>query len=169
MLVTINDFTAGGKYELHTGAYDVARLQDYIDKYEKRYLTELLGVDLYNEFQADLTLGGGTPTEQRFIDIFEPLSVDYNWTIIYSEGLIEMLKGFIYYEYIKDQISQMTPIGMVTPASQNSRESNSLYLQIYTRYNEAVRMYKAIQEYITDNSADYSEFNGMRKMLITWL
>ncbi len=169
MFITIADFSVGGKFELHTGAYDVARLQYYIDKYEKRYLTELLGVDLYNEFEADVTLGGGTPTEPRFIEIFEPLQVDYNWTILYSDGMVEMLKGFIYYEYIKDQISQMTPIGMVTPSGENSRDSNSLYYQMYTRYNDAVRMYKAIQEFITNNSSDYDEFNGMRKMLITWL
>jgi hypothetical protein len=168
MLVTINDFMVGGKYELHTGNYDTDRLQDYIDKYEKRYLTELLGATLFEEFEADLVLGGGLPTEPRFEVIFEPLSVDYNWTIIYSEGMIEMLKGFIYYEYIKDQISQMTPIGMVTPAGQNSRESNSLYLQIYTRYNEAARTYKAIQRYILNNSNEY-DFRGVRKMMITWL
>jgi hypothetical protein len=169
MFVTIADYTAGGKFELHTGTYEVDRLQYYIDKYEQRYLVEMLGADLYAEFEADVTLGGGVPTEQRFIKIFEPLQVDYSWTILYSDGMHEMLKGFIYYEYIKDQISQMTPIGMVSPSGENSRDGNSLYQQMYTRYNDAVRMYKAIQEYITNNSGDYSEFNGMRKMLITWL
>ena len=169
MIVAISDFTAGGKFELHTGTYDTALLQDYIDRYEKRYLTDLFGVDLYNEFNADLILGGGVPTEQRFTTIFEPLSVDYIWTILYSEGIKEMLMGFIYYEYMKDQISQTTPIGMVTPSGQNSRNSSSLYLQLYTRYNDAVRMYKALQVYMTNNSSDYDEFNGVRKMLITWL
>lgn len=169
MFVTIADYSVGGKFELHTGAYDVDRLQYYIDKYEKRYLVELLGADLYAEFEADVILGGGVPTEPRFLTIYNPLQVDYSWTILYSDGMHEMLKGFIYYEYIKDQINQMTPIGMVTPSGENSRDGNSLYQQMYTRYNDAVRMYKAIQEYITNNSADYSEFNGMRKMLITWL
>lgn len=169
MLVTLNDFTQGGKYELHTGPYDQQRLQSYIDKYERRYLVELLGVDLYNEFQADVIAGGGYPTQVRFVTILESLFEDYNWTIIYSEGMVEMLKGFIWYEYTKDGISQVTPVGMVTPSAENSRNANTLYMQMYTRYNDACRTYKAIQEYITNNSSTYSEFNGMRKMLITYL
>ena len=169
MFLTIGDFAANGKFELHTGAYNVGRLQYYIDKYEKRYLVELLGADLYAEFEADVILGLGVPTEPRFIKIYEPFQIDYNWTILYSDGMHEMLKGFIYYEFIKDTINQTTPVGMVTPSGENSRDTNSLYQQMYTRYNDAVRMYKAIQEEITNNSGDYSEFNGMRKMLITWL
>jgi len=66
MIVTISDFEAG-KYELSRGHYDNAKLQNYIDVFEKRYLIQLLGVELYNEFEADLAAGGGTPTETRFV------------------------------------------------------------------------------------------------------
>jgi hypothetical protein len=163
-----SDFTSG-KYKLHVGTYTINDLQEYLDKYETRYLVELLGADLYNQFIADVTLGGGVPTEARFIKIFNPFTEDYSWTILISVGILEMLKGFMYYEYIKDQIVQMTPIGVVTPSGENSRNSNTLYTQIYTRYNDAARTYKTIQEYIRNNSGDYDEFNGVRKMLITYL
>lgn len=163
-----SDFT-NGKFQLHTGVYNLPNLTEYIDKYEKRYLVELLGADLYNEFIADVTLGLGVPTEPRFIKIYDEFVEDYSWTILYSVGMKEMLKGFIYYEYVKDQIVQMTPLGPVVPSGENSRNSNTLYTQIYTRYNDAARTYKAIQAYITDNSGDYKEFNGLRKMLITYL
>lgn len=170
MIVTVDDFKEG-KYELHTGMYDVPRIQAYIDKYEKRYLTELLGVDLYNLFAADLTLGGGTPTEPRFLVIFEALTMDLPWCILYSDGMKEMLLGVIYYEYTKDQIVQMTPVGNVRPVGQNSEVAGSLYTQIYTRYNDGVRMYKAIQMYIWKNPEgyDYDSFNGVPKGLVTWL
>lgn len=168
IFVQPTDFTSG-KFKLHVGAYTINDLQQYIDKYEMRYLVELLGADLYTQFIADVTLGGGVPTQPRFTKIFNSFTEDYSWTILYSVGMVEMLKGFMYYEYIKDQIVQMTPIGVVTPSGENSRDSNTLYTQIYTRYNDAVRTYKAIQEYITNNSGDYDEFNGMRKMLITYL
>ena len=168
MFVTVNDFKQG-KFALHSGMYDVARIQDYINKYEPRYLMELMGVDLYNEFQADIIIGGGLPFEQRFIDIFEPLYRDLNFAIIMSEGFIEMLKGFIYYEYTKDQIVQMTQNGNVRPVGQNSEVAGSLYTQIYTRYNDAIRSYKSIQWFVVYHSGDYAGFNGRKKENTTWI
>jgi len=82
-----------------------------------------------------------------------------------------MLMGFIYYEYTKDQIVQMTPNGNVRPVGQNSEVAGSLYTQIYTRYNDGVRSYKAIQMYIWKNpdAYDFDDFNGVPKGLVTWL
>jgi hypothetical protein len=168
MFIQVSDFNEG-KYEVHTGAFDVARLQDYIDKYEKRYLVELLGADLYAQFEADVIAGGGSPTEQRFNDILEPFEVDYLHSILISEGMVEMLIGFIYFEYTKDQIVAMSPVGNVRPKGQNSEIASSLYTQIYNRYNEAVRTYKAIQIYIHQNSGDYSDYNGVQKYLANYL
>jgi len=170
MIVQVSDFKVG-KFELHSGIYDVPRIQAYIDKYEKRYLTELLGGDLYALFAADLILGSGTPTEPRFLTIFEALTIDLTWCILYSEGMKEMLLGFIYYEYTKDEIVQMTPVGNVRPVGQNSEVAGSLYTQIYTRYNDAVRTYRAIHGYIWKDPEgyDYADFNGMPKQMVTWL
>lgn len=165
MFVAVSDFT--GKFELHTGMYDQDKIQAYIDKYEKRYLVELLGKDLYDEFIADLV--GGVPQDPRFLTIFEPLEEDYNWTIIYSDGMVEMLKGFIYFEYAKDLINQMTPMGNVLPQGENSTLNSTLYTMMYTRYNDACKTYKAIQEYITQHSGDYAEFNGKRKGFAYWI
>lgn len=168
IFVTSADFGTG-KYQLHIGTYSVTNLDAYIDKYEKRYLVELLGANLFGEFEADVILGGGLPTEARFIQIFNPFQVDYSYVILYSEGIKEMLLGFIYFEYLKDQIVQITTIGTVVPSGENSRDSNSLYSQMYTRYNEAVRTYRAIQEYIIKNSGDYGDFNGAKKLLTGYL
>lgn len=170
MFLTVNDFKEG-KYELHSGIYDVPRIQDYIDKYETRYLTEMLGVDLFNEFSADVTLGGGVPTEPRFVIIYEALTLDLTWCILYSDGMKEMLTGFVYYEYTKDEIVQMTPNGNVRPVGQNSEVAGSLYTQIYNRYNAGVSSYKSIQQYIWKNPEgyDYAKFNGVPKGMATWL
>jgi hypothetical protein len=159
MIVSISDFT--GKYALSKGIYDNAKLQDYIDRYEPRYLRELLGVTLYNEFMNDLV--GGVPQSPNFVKIYEPLSEDYSmyfysWqtfnsvnTIIDSEGIKEMLKGFIYFEYAKDLYNQMTPYGLVKPVAENSEVTSTLFSLMYNRYNEAVRTFTAIQEYIIVN------------------
>ena len=168
MFLTLDDFNQG-KYELGRGSYDVTRMQDYINKYETQYLTEMLGADLYAEFKADVIAGSGYPTEARFQVILDALSVDFNGHILFSNGIVEMLKGFIYYEYTKDQIVAMTNIGNVRPIGENSEVASSLYTQIYNRYNEGIRTYKAIQCYIMHNSGDYDGFNGQRKLMATWL
>jgi hypothetical protein len=149
MFLTINDFT--GKYQLSTGMYDVDKLQNYIDKYEKRYLIELFGAKLYDEFISDLSVLN-VPKSPNFLKVFNPFYENVTLRqLIISEGIKEMLKGFVYFEYSKDLINQMTPYGNVRPISENSEPVSTLYSMIYTRYNEAIKTYKAIQTYIQVN------------------
>lgn len=148
MFLTVQDFT--GKYQLSTGMYDVTKLQDYIIRYEKRYLIELFGAKLYDEFISDLVLN--IPKSPNFLKVFNPFYENVTLRqLIISEGIKEMLKGFIYFEYSKDLINQMTPYGNVRPISENSEPVSTLYSMIYARYNEAIRSYKAIQTYILTN------------------
>ena len=148
MIITISDFT--GKYQLSTGMYDAVKLQDYIDKYEKRYLIELFGANLYTEFESDLV--ANVPQSPNFLKVFNPFYENLTYRqLIISEGIKEMLKGFIYFEYSKDLINQMTPYGNVRPISENSEPVSTLYSMIYARYNEAIKTYKAIQTYIQVN------------------
>jgi hypothetical protein len=150
MFLTPSDFT--GKYELHTGMYDQVKLQDYIDKYEKRYLIELFGATLYDEFISDLD-ANFYPQSPNFIKVFEPFHENVNlYQLLISEGILEMLKGFIYFEYSKDLMNTMTPFGNVKQKSENSTLVTTLNSMIFTRYNEAVRTYKSINTFILLNS-----------------
>jgi hypothetical protein len=168
IILSLSDFD-NGKFELSTGMYTQNNLQQYIDKYEKRYLLDLLGADLGTLFIQDVISGGGTPTQQNFIDIFDPIAIDYGVELITSDGIKEMLKGFIYYEYLKDQISQVTTVGMVTPKGENSEKVNTLFTQLYTRYNDAARSYKGVQNYIWTRRGDYSGYNGRIKSFAYWI
>jgi hypothetical protein len=167
-ILNISDFGAG-KYELHTGMYTVDKLQDYIDRYEARYLIDLLGATLYAEFIADLV--AGVPQSPKFEVIFNALSVEGPNCVKHSEGIKDLLKGFIYFEYAKDLINQMTSIGNTVPTGENSEKATTLYTTFYNRYNEAVRSYRVIQYYICSNpeNYDYSAFKGNKKMFNTWL
>jgi len=167
-IVSIADFKKG-KYALSTGMYDIATLQDYIDRYETRYKIDLFGATLAAEFNADIIAGAGVPTEPRFTVIFEALSVDRLACVIHSEGIKEMLLGFIYFEYTKDQINQMTPIGQVLPVGENSDRATTLYSMIYARYNEAVKSYDTIRYYICQNMANYDGFSGNAKGYSYWI
>jgi hypothetical protein len=152
MIINITDFT--GKYEIHSGLYDQSKLQNYIDIYEKRYLIELFGATLYNEFISDLD-PFNVPESPNFLVIYNPFEIDTNVVspnqILISEGIKQMLKGFIYFEYLKDTTNQTTPNGMVIPSNENSTTATTLYSMIYTRYNEAIRTYRSIQYYIITN------------------
>jgi hypothetical protein len=150
MIIAPTDFV--GKYALSQGIYNTPDYQYYIDKYEPKYLKELLGIDLYNEFNADLILGAGVPTEPRFITIFEPLDL-----------------GLIYFEIVRDFDNQITPIGNVSPKGENSDKVRSYNSTMWQRYNEGITSFRAIQCYILKEREDYNLFNGKNKLYATWL
>ena len=130
--------------------YDQGKIQAYIDKYEKRYLIELLGPDLYDQLVADST--GGIPQSPNLLFIYNPFHVTISpLSMLISEGIVEMLLGFIYFEYSKDLVNQMTPYGNVKSLAENSTVTAGNSTLIYNRYNEAVRTYRAIQMYIALN------------------
>ena len=161
MILSIQDFT--DKYQVSTGMYDQAKLQDYIKRYEPRYLKELFGITFYNEFKSDLL--NNVPQSPNFLVLFNPLSEDLGYNFYYfngiyegvnqldSEGIKEMLKGFIYFEYVKDLSNQITPIGLVKPDNENSTVANTLFSMMYTRYNEAIRSYNSIRDFIRYTTA----------------
>jgi hypothetical protein len=62
-----------------------------------------------------------------------------------------MLKGFIYFEYVKDTANQITSQGQKIPQGENSLTATTLYNMMYTRYWEALKTYRAIQWYIYRN------------------
>ena len=74
MSIVVNtDFK--GEYNVSKNCYDL--IDFYIEKYEKKYLTKLLGAELYALFIADLTVTDPqVPQTQRFIDIFDEQEED---------------------------------------------------------------------------------------------
>lgn len=166
--VNSTDFV--GKFEIHQGIYDTANINAYIQKYELRYLVEMLGVELYNLYYADAnTNPNKIPADPLFLYIYNPFQyqngMDY-WTLLYSYGIKEMLLGFIYFEFMKDFITASTLAGVVTQKSENSEGAITT---IYGKYNDAVKTYKAIQTYILHNSGSYPKFRGQAKQYAYWL
>lgn len=176
MIVTSSDFV--GKYALSNSMYDTPDYDFYINTYENEYLVSLLGADLAALFIADVIAGGGTPTEQRFIDIFVPFSIEYNWLFYTrggskrnwtSEGMQVTLTGLIYFEIVRDQSNKMTPIGNVSSKGENSDAVRSFNSRMWDRYNRGIQNYRAIQSYIMKYRTDYPEFNGEIKKLAYWI
>ena len=165
--ITYDDF-GKGKFELHHGMYEQTKIQAYIDKYERQYLVKLLGVDLFNLFVADLV--AGVPQSAIYLKIYNPFEYDnVNCYVYISEGMIDMIKGFVYYQYLKDLTNTVAVSGNVRPMGENSENVSKLNSMIYTRYNDSVRTYKKIQKYICDFNSDYLQYNGIGISTAYWL
>lgn len=159
-----------GKFEIHQGMYDNDNINSYIQKYELRYLVELLGVDLFNDYYLDANAQiDHIPVDPLFLFLYEPFQWQNgmdSWEILYSYGIKEMLVGFIYFEYMKDQITTNTLAGTVTQTSENSKLATTT---LYGKYNDAILTYKAIQNYMLYNFSAYQKFRGNPKQYAYWL
>lgn len=150
MFLTPSDFV--GKFELHKGMYSQPNLIDYIDRYERKYLIDLFGAKLFDEFIADLDPVTMEPLSPSFQFLFNPFQSDVtlHHTLI-SDGIRDMLKGFVYFEYQKDLINQPSSIGNVIPQNENSRVVSTLYSTMYGRYNDSIKTFNAIRDFILLN------------------
>jgi len=153
-IVQIADFK--GLYHLAKTNLNTLLLQDCIDKYEKKYLIRLFGVELYDLFIAGLLI---VPIDAKWTALVDAFVVQDNNEIIESDGLKVMLLGFIYYEYSKLQLEKNTPIGNVQPSSENS-QMTGLSSMVVQRQFWAVDNFVAIQKYVNLNNSLYSTFNG---------
>lgn len=179
-MLTYADFTGYHKIAQDTTTQEL--LTAFIVKYEQKYLVDLLGYDLYLLFIDDLN--AGVPVSQRFTVIYNALknpNSSSNWIwqpkfrsfrnslydepkpkteALYSEGIKEMLKGFIYAEFINEYGYEVSQVGIVVNQNENS-EKTSVIPQTEARFNKAVNSFTVIRNYILDNPADYPEYEGI--------
>lgn len=161
-IVQTSDFSTG-KYKLAINRFTSSDVEAFITQREREYLIKLLGAELYALFLEDLSGTPSVPNDQRFTTIFNAGAWDYDtYNPTISEGIKEMLKGVVYYHYVKDNSAYHTITGLVSNNNENSTpETNEKGAQyIILLYSRAMETYAAIQRYITENIDDYPEFNG---------
>jgi hypothetical protein len=143
------------KFEIHTMGANNTKLQSYIDRYEVDYLVDLFGVELYNLFIDDIE-------NVIYAKLLDPILFQTNCGKIYnSKGIKDMLLGFIYFEYQRDSRVQQTINSAVKIKSNVSERADVLSMNLYGRFNESIETFKAIQEYLQENSNDYPAFMGV--------
>jgi len=166
-ILTIDDFE-NGRYSIPVNPTQETDLMDKIVFVENKYLPRLFGVELYDLFIADLVLPvEGEPTAPRFVKVFNAFNYQQEGhceKLVRSEGIKEMLKGFVYYLYTRDVVSRITTVGIKKTKSENSENITAIKHDITGRFNDSVRTFKAIQFYICDNDEfDYPEFKGVNE------
>jgi len=156
------------RFAISQNKYDVVDLRSYIDTYEKYYLIDLLGKELYDLFIADLDPITGLPVTPRFIDIYNEIYLDENRCneVSISRGIPELLKDFVYFEYTREQQIKNTITGNVKSNNENSVKANNSSSRMMKLYNKGVDSFNVIAEYIVDNSATYPEYKGIIKEYI---
>lgn len=169
LLIKSSDFT--GKYAIAQTSY--SSIDSYIAMYEVKYLTELLGSELFELFKTDFkSVSPNAPQLDIYKNIYNVISKDDPGLcneLRYSEGMKIMLLGFVYWEYMKEDKFKPTPSGVVVGQSEVNREAGFTENNIYEKYNNAVKSYCTIQWYIRNNSESYPTFNGIRKSLSYWI
>lgn len=179
LLIKASDFV--GDYQIAQTTHG-NNIDFYIEKYEEKYLQELMGVELLKLLKASVSSPNTVPpADPLYLAIYAPFAEDekdvcYDFYFMYdycaplrgrirrSVGLKEMLLGFVYFEYMRKQKYTPTSSGTVVNANENSRETSFDYNGLYQRYNDSVDTYHTIQWYIFKNKpVSYPTFNGQRK------
>lgn len=157
-----------GYYDISKDSFTDADLETYINDLEPTILRRLLGVELYNLFVADLD-GNGVPQTPIYQAIYNAFDADYNCTIVSSAGMLEMLKGFIYYDYMRDSQFSSVITGKNKSEFANSTKASFIEYGLQERYNIGVQNANNIQWYICENAEDYPTYNGQKFELQLWL
>ncbi len=158
-IVKTTDFV--GKYKISQNGFSETDLQAFIDKYEKVYIRRLLGLVTGDLFYADIAVTTYLPpADPIYLVLFNPIASVINGCEIISNGVKEMLLGFIYWEYTRFASTQNTLNGNVMQENETSKAIDWMSTPIYDNYNEAVKSYSAIQYFINNDTTNYPDYNG---------
>lgn len=115
-------------------------VQWFIDKYEPKFLLQLMGADLYAEFKLGLTLVEVQPPTDPIT--YEP--IPEQWLSLRDEtDLKAMLVNYVYYYYMQFQTTQNAGTGTVKPKNDNSIQVSGIdkYIRSWNEMVEMVRLF----------------------------
>lgn len=103
-------------------------LDAYINRFEPKILTKLLGYQLYKEFEVGFN--AATP-EQKWLDLAN--GADYTNDVLKRfDGLKLVSIAYVYYMYTKENKGHGTSIGIKLIDSENSTFADPAYKQSYS-------------------------------------
>jgi len=179
-LLTTDDFS-NGFFKLLLDKFGKIRLEQYLIEFDDdQFLAPLFGKDEYAKYKADLD-GNFIPQTAPYTTVFNALCdevdpCDYICKLRYdhgklnheckelliSKGIKDMLKGFVYYNYLYDPKAQQTPVGVaiLDSANSNAATDDQIASEAEARWNRSIHTYRSIQKYIAANETDFPDFAG---------
>ena len=161
LLIVKSDFV--GKYALATSTKGNDNIDAYIAEYEEQILIDLLGLELFELFKADVDSGTKLPVDQIYLALYERLNFEYCNYLLTSFGIKNILLSIIYFYYVRDNTAKQTVNGSVEIQTEVSQPSNKAYLLL--RYNEAITSYSVVQRYCLEKADVYPTFKGVYKQV----
>lgn len=164
-ILSTTDFNEGRYYIPLSPEEETKGFPKYIERVENSVLPELFGVELYDLFIADLALPVvGEPTDPRFVKVYNEFNYQGDGLYFRSQGIKEMLRGFVYYDYLRDQQTRVTTVGLKRVDGSNSETISGIQHDLNSRYNESIETFHAIQCYMDHVDPDtYPEYDGIYK------
>ena len=122
----------------------------FIQKYEKDYLTLLLGETLYTDFIAGLLVD---PIDAKWLALRN--------AILFTNPKESPIANYIYYWYTRSITTATVGIGQVKPAAENGTIVSFVTKQVRA-WNEMVKWNYSIIRFLRENNADYPDWNEVR-------
>lgn len=167
ILLTVSDFVTWFSIPVSVAQETEADLQVCIDRFEKSYIVKLLGATLGELFIADLL---NASQEDRFVSIEDQFYLDDTNLCgrqYHSTGMVDMLKGFIFYEFVSINAAKLSQNGVTVSIDEAGTilGMENVYRFAEKKFNDALITYDAIQWYIKhyapqETSYTYPEYNG---------
>jgi hypothetical protein len=169
----VNDENLIGHFRIAINKHEKTTLDSFIQRFEKKYLIDLFGPDIYAAFIADLTPANPqTPQSAPFTTIFEFFQICTPCGQVFNcDGLLDMLKGFVYFHWNAENWLKKTASGTTVIDSENSTVRDSATIGLANYWNDAVLNYELIQMYICQNIELFEtvpeiKFKGIKKDLM---
>jgi hypothetical protein len=156
VFLQISDFETG-RFALALNEYNEADLQSYIDSIEKNEILRLFGLTLGTEIYT-------TPTSH--LELTNAFEEEINDELVISLGVTDMLKRFVYFDYIRDQYTKSVVGGVARNVVEQGTNLNTASHDIFSRYNEGVDTWKNIQYKCSSDDVTYPTFNGYEKKYV---
>jgi hypothetical protein len=143
-------------------------VDNWIDRYEKEILTQLLGYELYK------LVANSTDTSGRLYDLIngKEYTVSHNgrdqlvkWNGLINEDKVSLIAYYVYYQYWRHRTTLPTMTGRATPKLANS-EPSTMAVNIGESWARLVELYgyagqdelaPSCYNFLLANEADYPE------------
>lgn len=145
--------------DFETGLYLIAwdeftsdDVQSFIDEEETTSLDDLLGSGLFADYEDEVTISGGEPTTQRFIDLVD--GVTYRNTIlgkkkIRAEGARSFLKIYTTFEYERRNNTRSTTSGRQRVSAENSEATAGTTSDLRLYWQTATRQFNKSYDFLS--------------------
>jgi len=146
----INDISLPGS--VLEGNYEV--ITQYIAKYEPEILLRLLGYDLYKALQAEIDAASYTTVWDNFVNGAEYVVEGYTvkWNGLINSELTSFIAYYIYYQYMKNNVTTTTAIGETQSGAENGGKISPADKMTHA-WNNYIRLYGSISDDLYSPSA----------------